>query len=533
MAGLSAIEPKKVDQIIQSPRIFGGVRAKKGEYPFTVWIKSSINKCTGSILSQYWVLYAAHCAFKAPVESIIVIAGIIVYNPSSDDGQKRHVREIVFYPAYLGLGGYRYDMALLRVKEPFDMNQEVNTVAIAVSPFPRTAQLCTAIGFGKTEIYDETPTQKWVNLIVENPRICFTAHPEDDYHICGRGQTGKQPCIGDSGGPLICQDVLVGVTSFGVNKRGSTLDCDEPGNIIVFAFTGYYEDWIRSHVTDLRAPVKLSRSHHLKFELGYVGLVISRGPGFQIFDEALGLERAQISRNVIVLMDGSIDAMRILKDECEKRQFHLQILYIVIDFEQALYECIVSTFPHEFIQINENCQIGAHYAEVLRGEVNISHYGREDEGSEADFSLNGPVFESVSSDSRSSRAFNGRATGIDAQLEKSGYNVELVPSVHLSHVEIEAKGRTVFQCNIQFLEFNGDGEDDPLCRQAVQEVDDLYSRIAGRRPKVEPRAEVMSWRETEVENGSDTVEVARSASKQVEGSEDETCEGSDTENEIS
>ncbi|CAG2054211.1 unnamed protein product [Timema podura] len=309
MAGLSAIEPKKVDQIIQSPRIFGGVRAKKGEYPFTVWIKSSINKCTGSILSQYWVLYAAHCAFKAPVESIIVIAGIIVYNPSSDDGQKRQVREIVFYPPYLGLGGYRYDMALLRVKEPFDMNQEVNTVAIAVSPFPRTAQLCTAIGFGKTEIYDETPTQKWVNLIVENPRICFTAHPEDDYHICGRGQTGKQPCIGDSGGPLICQDVLVGVTSFGVNKRGSTLDCDEPGNIIVFAFTGYYEDWIRSHVTDLRAPVKLSRSHHLKFELGYVILVISRGPGFQIFDEALGLERAQIIR-------------------------------------QALYECIVSTFPH-------------------------------------------------------------------------------------------------------------------------------------------------------------------------------------------
>nr|CAD7438774.1 unnamed protein product [Timema bartmani] len=101
-------------------------------------------------------------------------------------------------------------------------------------------------------------------------------------------------------------------------------------------------------------------------------------------------------------------------------------------------------------------------------------------------------------------------------LEKSGYSVELVPSVHLSHVEIEAKGRTVFQCNIRFLEFNGDGEDDPLCRRAVQEVDDLYSRIAGRRPKVEPRAEVMSWRETEVENGSDTVEVARSASSKAE-----------------
>ncbi|CAG2054212.1 unnamed protein product [Timema podura] len=103
-----------------------------------------------------------------------------------------------------------------------------------------------------------------------------------------------------------------------------------------------------------------------------------------------------------------------------------------------------------------------------------------------------------------------------AQLEKSGYSVELVPSVHLNHVEIEAKGRTVFQCNIRFFEFNGDGEDDPLCRRAVQEVDDLYSRIAGRRPKVEPRAEVMSWRETEVENGSDTVEVAHSASSEAE-----------------
>nr|CAD7463036.1 unnamed protein product [Timema tahoe] len=389
---------------------------------------------------------SAHCAFKAPVESIIVIAGIIVYNPSSDDGQKRHVREIVFYPAYLGLGGYRYDMALLRVKKPFDMNQEVNTVAIAVSPFPRTAQLCTAIGFGKTEIYDETPTQKWVNLIVENPRICFTAHPEDDYHICGRGQTGKQPCIGDSGGPLICQDVLVGVTSFGVNKRDSTLDCDEPGNIIVFAFTGYYEDWIRSHVTDLRAPVKLSRSHHLKFELGYVSLRCCH----------LGLHVA-----IPVSKDSS--------SHNERSHFNLEAVGLI-----------------------------------------------EDGGSEEDFSLNGPAFEFVSSDNRSSREIHGRTTGIDAQLEKSGYSVELVPSVHLSHVEIEAKGRTVFQCNIRFLEFNGDGEDDPLCRRAVQEVDDLYSRIAGRRPKVEPRAEVMSWRETEVENGSDTVEVARSASSKAE-----------------
>nr|CAD7571152.1 unnamed protein product [Timema californicum] len=40
-----------------------------------------------------------------------------------------------------------------------------------------------------------------------------------------------------------------------------------------------------------------------------------------------------------------IDAMRILREECEKRQLHLQHLYIVIDFEQLIHECIVSTFP--------------------------------------------------------------------------------------------------------------------------------------------------------------------------------------------
>nr|CAD7443888.1 unnamed protein product [Timema bartmani] len=51
------------------------------------------------------------------------------------------------------------------------------------------------------------------------------------------------------------------------------------------------------------------------------------------------------SRQNVRKKQSFIDAMRILKDECEKRQLHLQPLYIVIHFDQALHECIVSAFP--------------------------------------------------------------------------------------------------------------------------------------------------------------------------------------------
>nr|CAD7448837.1 unnamed protein product [Timema bartmani] len=59
--------------------------------------------------------------------------------------------------------------------------------------------------------------------------------------------------------------------------------------------------------------------------------------------------RATLLHPTLVTLSQKYVAMDIRRgstiDECEKRQLHLQPLYIVIHFKQALHECIVSTFP--------------------------------------------------------------------------------------------------------------------------------------------------------------------------------------------
>nr|CAD7456058.1 unnamed protein product [Timema tahoe] len=92
------------------------------------------------------------------------------------------------------------------------------------------------------------------------------------------------------------------------------------------------------------------RSQYAHVEICYLDTRIEP----RTFDLVLQFSATVLSRNHPFIQDKKkqsyIDAMRILTDECEKRQLHLQPLHIVMDFKQALHECIVSTFPQTKIK---------------------------------------------------------------------------------------------------------------------------------------------------------------------------------------
>ncbi|XP_063242759.1 UPF0728 protein C10orf53 homolog [Bacillus rossius redtenbacheri] len=70
-----------------------------------------------------------------------------------------------------------------------------------------------------------------------------------------------------------------------------------------------------------------------------------------------------------------------------------------------------------------------------------------------------------------------RLSGLKEQLTKAGCDVTLQPSADLERVEVIVNGYSVFRCGIRYLQFNNDGEDDPLARGAAHQVLDFLARL--------------------------------------------------------
>uniref|UniRef100_A0A671DN32 Peptidase S1 domain-containing protein n=1 Tax=Rhinolophus ferrumequinum TaxID=59479 RepID=A0A671DN32_RHIFE len=81
-----------------------------------------------------------------------------------------------------------------------------------------------------------------VDLKLLTNDVCANAHPQKvtDVMLCaGHLQGGKDTCVSDSGGPLICDGVFQGITSWGHTPCGRT---HMPG---VFTKLLSFLDWIK------------------------------------------------------------------------------------------------------------------------------------------------------------------------------------------------------------------------------------------------------------------------------------------------
>ncbi|XP_052068807.1 UPF0728 protein-like [Mytilus californianus] len=67
-----------------------------------------------------------------------------------------------------------------------------------------------------------------------------------------------------------------------------------------------------------------------------------------------------------------------------------------------------------------------------------------------------------------------RLEGLQAMLHKEGHTVELEEIEDWNKVEIWVNGEKVFDCKIQDLEYGSDGELDPLCQKAVENVNNAF-----------------------------------------------------------
>lgn len=231
--------------LVRDGKIIGGTNATLGDYPYQVAILGS-TLCGGSIISEWFVLTAAHC--EEPLKSdYIVVAGSLNYNNAdTGPGQIRGIASFTPHENY-NLNTLFHDIALVKLKNPLFFDATVNAIQLATVK-PTQPEPVIATGWGRTRsgYANSLPAiLQTVTLSIVPFNTCNIAYGMtliSSSMVCAAGP-GKDTCQGDSGGPLVrVQNGVfkqVGITSFG---QGCA-DPDYPG---VYTSVADHITWINT-----------------------------------------------------------------------------------------------------------------------------------------------------------------------------------------------------------------------------------------------------------------------------------------------
>ncbi|XP_023030584.1 trypsin 3A1-like [Drosophila willistoni] len=199
-------------------RTIGGQLVRAGEYPYMVSLQvNPRNYCGGTLISKTMVVTAAHCTDRQNTNTIKVVVGTV--DLSSDDGQRLDIKRIIVHQEYVA-PSKNYDIALLQLTEAVEFNENVRSIALPdehVFYLPNT--IGTTCGFGFINEYKQRTTRlRCVRVQLWGPEYCNGDNiPRvTENMICAGLPSGQQgSCPGDSGGPFVIDNKLVGIVSWG------------------------------------------------------------------------------------------------------------------------------------------------------------------------------------------------------------------------------------------------------------------------------------------------------------------------------
>ncbi|XP_022185397.2 serine protease snake [Nilaparvata lugens] len=250
--------------ITEKALIIGGKPSSPREFPHQANLGYTFSNtikwlCTGSLISENFVLSAAHCSktrYGAPAYAVL---GDLDVESDSDDARPQRMRIVdhIEHPRYRAEDPYN-DITLYRLEKHVLFDEYTRPACLnSVRYITEKQAVATGWGFTRTGGLSSSELLK-VRLNIINQTQCsqywskggqLRQGIDDERMICAGDLQGKKDtCNGDSGGPLqnalstpYCMYNVIGVTSFGRRECGS----GAPG---VYTRVSYYLPWIESIV---------------------------------------------------------------------------------------------------------------------------------------------------------------------------------------------------------------------------------------------------------------------------------------------
>uniref|UniRef100_A0A8C5HSQ3 Coagulation factor IX n=1 Tax=Gouania willdenowi TaxID=441366 RepID=A0A8C5HSQ3_GOUWI len=236
---------KKSDQ-----RIVGGDEATPGEIPWQVQLAQPF--CGGSLLSESWVITAAHCLVQAKMaqRKFFIRAG--EHDIDVDEGPERdhEVAEELPHPLYdFKKSQYNHDIALLKLSKAVELSTQRRPICLGPKDFTenllRDSSGSLVSGWGRIKFLGpEAAKLQKLQVPYVDRTTCKQSSREHitRFMFCaGYRDIQKDACQGDSGGPHATNYkgtwFLTGIVSWGE-------ECAKDGRYGVYTRVSRYYAWI-------------------------------------------------------------------------------------------------------------------------------------------------------------------------------------------------------------------------------------------------------------------------------------------------